>query len=496
MEDTEEDRLFEAEELKKEGNQRYQEGDFEEAVEFYTGAIELLQNVAYYGNRAAAYLQLGKPKLALADCEIALGMDPSFVKCHLRAAKCHFQMGNLVQARMKYEEVTKLEPHNHSAKEELVLLEQIYKEYEIAKEQLELENFHMALKHLEQIFVYCPQSDDILVMKARAFLGMGMEDTAQRLASDVMKGDPNNVGALFIKGRALSLGGNLTGAVNYYKTILTMDPDNRPARDEWKKIKTLESLKEQGNEAFKISKFQEAFDLYSQALTVDFRFKQINSTLYCNRAAAAMKINRWEQAASDCTKAIELDENYLKAYTRRASIYMTLERYEDAVRDYEKAHQMDQDNHEIKQNLKQAKLELKKSQRKDYYKVLGVPKTAGEEEIKKAYKHMARLLHPDKNGGSPEAEKKFKDLQEAYGVLSDQTKKYRYDNGQDPEGNGMGMEQDVDMNNLFNMMFTQGGGFGGSHGGFGGGMHGGFGGGRHGGGRRGNPFGPGGMYFN
>ena len=65
--------------------------------------------------------------------------------------------------------------------------------------------------------------------------------------------------------------------------------------------------------------------------------------------------------------------------------------------------------------------------KRDYYEVLGVSKDAGAEEIKKAYRKMAMKYHPDRNPGDKEAEEKFKEVGEAYAVLSDADKKARYD---------------------------------------------------------------------
>lgn len=65
---------------------------------------------------------------------------------------------------------------------------------------------------------------------------------------------------------------------------------------------------------------------------------------------------------------------------------------------------------------------------KDYYKTLGVDKKATADEIKKAYKKLAVKYHPDKNKDNPEAEKKFKEISEAYQVLSDPDKRSKYDN--------------------------------------------------------------------
>ena len=67
-------------------------------------------------------------------------------------------------------------------------------------------------------------------------------------------------------------------------------------------------------------------------------------------------------------------------------------------------------------------------EKRDYYEVLSVAKTAGNDEIKSAYRKLALQYHPDRNQGNPEAEDKFKEATEAYEVLSDADKRARYDN--------------------------------------------------------------------
>lgn len=106
--------------------------------------------------------------------------------------------------------------------------------------------------------------------------------------------------------------------------------------------------------------------------------------------------------------------------------------------------------------------------KRDYYEVLGVAKGASADEIKKAYRKMAIKYHPDKNPGDKEAEEKFKEAAEAYDVLSDQTKRQRYDqfghaafeNGGGGGGFGGGMSMD-DIFSQFGDIFGSFGGFGG-----------------------------------
>ncbi|MCG8385581.1 MAG: molecular chaperone DnaJ [Cytophagales bacterium] len=85
--------------------------------------------------------------------------------------------------------------------------------------------------------------------------------------------------------------------------------------------------------------------------------------------------------------------------------------------------------------------------KRDYYEILGVDKSAGQDEIKKAYRKVAIKYHPDKNPGDAEAEEKFKEAAEAYEVLSNSEKRQRYDrfghqgvNGGGFSGDSMNME--------------------------------------------------------
>ena len=110
--------------------------------------------------------------------------------------------------------------------------------------------------------------------------------------------------------------------------------------------------------------------------------------------------------------------------------------------------------------------------KRDYYEVLGVDKAVNDDDLKKAYRKAAKKYHPDLHPGDAQAEKNFKEVNEAYEVLSDKEKRARYDQfghaGVDPNfgaggsgfGGGFGFDGDFgDLGDIFSSFF--GGGFGG-----------------------------------
>ncbi|MDO5695548.1 MAG: molecular chaperone DnaJ [Eubacteriales bacterium] len=114
------------------------------------------------------------------------------------------------------------------------------------------------------------------------------------------------------------------------------------------------------------------------------------------------------------------------------------------------------------------------AEKKDYYEVLGIQKNASNDDIKKAYRKLAKKYHPDANPGDAMAEAKFKEASEAYAILSDEQKRRNYDQfghaafeGGGPGGGYHFNMDDIDFEDILGGMF--GGGFGSFFGGFGGG---------------------------
>ncbi|KAL1514049.1 hypothetical protein ABEB36_003372 [Hypothenemus hampei] len=117
--------------------------------------------------------------------------------------------------------------------------------------------------------------------------------------------------------------------------------------DEEKLVRHKEALefKRQGNEGFKLENYLESITLYSEGLKIcPLKFSSDRAILYANRGASKAKLDRKENAIEDCTKAIELNNTYVKAYLRRAKLYEEIDKLDESLADWKKIIELDSKN--------------------------------------------------------------------------------------------------------------------------------------------------------
>ncbi|KAB0390577.1 hypothetical protein E2I00_012244 [Balaenoptera physalus] len=312
-------------------------------------------------------------------------------------------------------------------------------EYEkIAETDFEKRDFWKVVFCMDCALEYSPACHRFKILKAECLAMLGHYPEAQCVASDILRMDSTNAHALYVQGLCLDYEDCIEKVVQFFVQALRMAPDHEKACVTCRNAKALKAKKEDENKAFKERNYKLACELYTEDLGIDPDNTKTNAKLYCHQGMVNSKLRKLDDAIEDGTNAVKLDDTYIKSYLRRGQCYMDTEHYEEA-------------------------LELKKSKRKDYYKILGVDKNASEDEIKKAYRKWALMHHPDRHSGAiaevqKEEEKKFKEVREAFTILSDPKKNTRYDSEQDLDEEGMNMG-DFDANNIFKALFGGPGGF-------------------------------------
>ncbi|XP_058059184.1 dnaJ homolog subfamily C member 7 isoform X1 [Anopheles bellator] len=457
-----------AEEKKNSGNDEYKAKRYDSALRFYSEAINISpETAAYYGNRSACHMMLGDYRSALNDVKTAIAIDEKYAKGYIRMAKCSLMLGDVIGTDQAIRKFLSLDPSNTSLRDEIVNLKQLRDLNEKATACYDKRDYRTCLYHCDNALKIAPGSIPNKLLKAECLALLERFGEAGDIAITIMQSHSTNADAIYVRGLTLYYSDNLEKGLLHFERALMMDPDHKKAKAMRLKAKQLKETKESGNELFKTGKYRKALEVYTEALALDQQNKDINSKLYYNRALVNSKLGNLRDAISDCSSALTLNEKYMKALLQRAKLYYNMENFEDAVKDYEKALKNDR-TMEIRNLLKDAKLQLKKSKRKDYYKILGVNKQASDDEIKKAYRKRALVHHPDRHANASEDEKKeqerkFKELGEAYTVLSDPVKKSRYDNGQDLEEMSQGA--DIDAQQIYRQFFPSDFGYGGFPGG-------------------------------
>ncbi|GLJ47550.1 hypothetical protein SUGI_1004220 [Cryptomeria japonica] len=233
-------------------------------------------------------------------------------------------------------------------------------------------------------------------------------------------------------------------------------------------VRDLLRHKAAGNKAFQAGKHSEAVEHYTAALACNGESWPFTAVCFCNRAAASQALGHIADAIADCSRAIALDINYRKAISRRATLHEMVRDYGQATNDLqrlitllEKQQQSKgsqtlgsgsvsistQDLRHARDRFAKAEEEMKREHPLDHYLILGVEASSSGAEIKKAYRKAALRHHPDKAGQflvrsdsgddshwkevgeevRRDAERLFKMIGESYAILSDSSKRLRYD---------------------------------------------------------------------
>nr|XP_006137213.1 tetratricopeptide repeat protein 1 isoform X1 [Pelodiscus sinensis]XP_006137214.1 tetratricopeptide repeat protein 1 isoform X1 [Pelodiscus sinensis]XP_006137215.1 tetratricopeptide repeat protein 1 isoform X1 [Pelodiscus sinensis] len=153
---------------------------------------------------------------------------------------------------------------------------------------------------------------------------------------------------------------------------------NMPEEEKQKRRKESTTLKEKGNKQFKEGEYGEAEDSYTKAVQVcPACYQKDRSVLFSNRAAARMKQDKTEAALTDCSKAIELDPNYIRALLRRAELYEKTEKLDEALEDYKTVLEKDPSVHHAREACMRLPQQIEERNEKLKTEMLGKLKDLG-----------------------------------------------------------------------------------------------------------------------
>lgn len=254
----------------------------------------------------------------------------------------------------------------------------------------------------------------------------------------ILEKNPNNLKALYFKARSFNMMGAIDAAKSHIRKCLTFDQEFVYCVQLHKQIKAYDKQKKAIQEAKDGRQWQMALDAITEAFRIDpdgpdsNEFRKDRCNLYYN----LRKITEGLEACTTCMDLEGDNPGLLDVYLTRADLHILNDDLDAAQADVAKAKEFDQRSRKVAEKEANLNRLRKLADRKDYYKILGVPKSSSEKDIKSAYRKLAMQYHPDKTGKMDDAEKEkaqllFRDIAEAKEVLCDEEKRGKYDRGED-----------------------------------------------------------------
>ncbi len=372
-----------------------------------------------------------KCRRRLKEAQELIRSNAEDVNALIKEVECLLLLGEVSSAKITLESIKQLNLNKDFYESKIEKLMKLNHFVGQAENYFKLNNYSSALYTIKQVISIAPASVKLNLMKAEFLAMFGRHSEAQIITNEILEFDQLNIEALYLSAFSLYYQDEIEQSFQHFQKLLRLCPDHSKANIVYQKAKILFSKKQQGNEAFNKGNFQIACEIYSSAILIDPLNKIVNAKLYFNRCLARAKLNQLDQALDDCDQALDLNKDYMKAHQKRAKLLMTKGMFEEAVREYEWIC-LANPSMANKRHLEAAKMKFTISKKKDYYKILGVVRTARIEKIKKAYRELALKHHPDKFHNASESKKKeqeniMKDINKAYDVLKDPTKRLVYD---------------------------------------------------------------------
>lgn len=439
---------------------------FDEAVSFYKEAIEVEpENAANYFKLFRVHSRMRSFFAALQDITQACEVDGKNSEYRVSKAKLLVNLGQCEEAVEEYnilnqhgidtnDDMRKSRDEAHTCAHHLNVATQAHAQNQW---DLAVSNFDKALSLMEHNY-------DYLFMKSQAEFHLGDYYGAISDTGKILKAHSKHIEAYELRGMSYFRLGEHDTAVQHYREGLKLDPEHKGCKGAHKAVKSIMKKDKRGNDAASSGNHQGAIDYWWQAINLDPTHRAFARPTLLKIIKAQSQLGKHNEAAKLAQEHID-EEASLEGLFALGDAQVDAEMFQEAVNTFRQANEFEPNDkqQECKERLKKAEIALKQSKEKNYYKILGISRTADKKAIKKAYRDLALKWHPDKAEDKELAEKKFQDISEAYEVLSDQELRGKYDRGEEVfenQGGGGGGGHHGFPEQMFRQHFQGGGGGG------------------------------------
>lgn len=414
-------------------------GQLADALSHFHSAIDGdPDNYLAHYRRATAYLAMGKSKAAIPDLSRVIELKPDFTSARLQRGQLLLKQGKLDEAEDDFKRVLKSNPSDQEEKE---ATSHLAKSNEIQRMRLQgiaaydQKDYTTAESLLNVVLDTCVWDADIREIRAECYINQEEPGKAINDLKAASKLKSDNTAAYYKVSRIYYNLGDHEMALSEIRECLKLDPDHKECFKHYKQVKKLNKQIRTAEELIQEGRYGDAIGKYGDVLKTEPNIPTYAALAQERLCHCYSKNQQPTEAIQECTEFLQKEPSNVNALKDRAEAYIQEEMYEEAVRDYETAQQTSDNDKQIREGLEKAQRLLKQSQKRDYYKILGVKRNAKKQEIIKAYRKLAQQWHPDNFQDEVEkkrAEKKFIDIASAKEVLTDPEKRSRFDAGEDP----------------------------------------------------------------
>ncbi|XP_048350956.1 dnaJ homolog subfamily C member 3 isoform X2 [Sphaerodactylus townsendi] len=414
-------------------------GQLADALSHFHAALEGdPDNYFAYYRRATVYLAMGKSKAAIRDLSKVVELKQDFTMARLQRGQLLLKQGKFDEAGEDFRRVLQSNP---SDKEETDARSQLLKSDEMqrlcsqAQSEYRQGNYYAAIGFLDEILDVSVWAADLRELRAECYIQNGEPGKAINDLKAASKLKSDNTEAFYKLSTIYYQLGDHELSLSEVRECLKLDQDHKECFSHYKQVKKLNKQILTAEELIQEGRYQDAIDKYETVMKTEPKVSAY--TLHAKeRICHCLSKNQESiEAIRLCTEVLQLERDNVDALKARAEAYLLEEQYEEAIKDYEAAKEQNDNDQEILEGLERAQRMLKQSQKRDYYKILGVKRNARKQEIVKAYRKLAMQWHPDNFQDEEEkkkAEKKFIDIAAAKEVLTDPEMRRKFDAGEDP----------------------------------------------------------------
>jgi len=424
-----------AQRLREEGKVAFENREYNKAIKFYNKLIKLDKSHTSYHSRAMVYLAINKFPKAIKDLSRAIEKGPKEANSYYYRGKTKMKLGQCVEALADFYRVIKIEVSHALALDKVKQTEQCIDLMHRLKPYEKIDDCDGAELFIGQLLEIATYDRSYNLFYARCKIIRKDYQEALKFAGNVLKGDEGDLDALLLRGKAYYYMDAIPRAMKHWKQGLSLDPEHKALKKLFKSVRKFQKKLEKADELKEQKKYTKAIELLDEALELDLTHAVRKSVMHdrCNWGIKDRRFDK-EIRVKMCKDAKELDPKPASSSGDLGKAHAMAEDWEKAKVAFDEASRKDRRNRAYREGLNKAEREITKARRKDYYKILDIPKNASDRQIKKAFRKCGVDYHPDKCS-TEECSDKFKLCVEASDILSDKDVRRRYDAGEDVLGN-------------------------------------------------------------